>query len=849
MYPERVQVDLTVPAVERLREALADRDIPGIDGRPGLARVHRLLYPVFRVAYEYEDEGGLLDDGSRVDHAVLDGLWTGNDRHLQGYGDGLATPDELTLAGVDLGDGGPGLGETVLLEFQATDERAAGFLASRLADVRRGRTTDGSALDADAYLGRLRDVFEFPAGLTHETFAGVTAVHRRHLPFWLAEYESDRGASRVLRTGRDPADAANPERPHDWLADWLRADPTRLATYGFEVETRASGPVGGDATEGASEVPDSDSDAKPDAEPDGETAAGTDGGASATSPEPVQPDGVDLDAGTLVTTRPNRGFGDVGGMDALKETLRRTVIGPIQEPGRYAAYGIDPVSGVLLYGPPGCGKTYLAGALAGELGHSFVEVSPADLTSKYMGEPARKVADLFAIARANAPCLLFIDELDALAGTRDGDMTTSERQLVNQLLSELEDAGNDDVVVLGATNLVEEVDPAIRRSGRFDERIEVPPPDAAARREIVRIHLAGRPTADDLALDAVVEGTAGYAASDLERVAEEAARGALEAGEPIGSDHLAAAVEATDSSIASWTGEYQTGEGATVVQPDDVDLTARSLIRSAPQRDFGDVGGMADLTARLERRVVEPLTSPEDFAAYGLDVISGLLLYGPPGCGKTYLAEALAGELGHRFVAVTPADLTSKYMGQPASNVADLFAIARANAPCLVFIDELDALAGSRDGSMNASERQLVNQLLAELEDAAAADIVVVGATNLVEDVDPAIRRSGRFDERVEVPPPDAAARREMLDVHLRDRPAVEDISLDGIVEGTAGYAASDLELLVENAARRAFRADAPLETDHLEAALADTESSLRSWDEADRYAADESTGDLRYIG
>ncbi|MFC6974226.1 AAA family ATPase [Halomicroarcula sp. GCM10025709] len=550
-----------------------------------------------------------------------------------------------------------------------------------------------------------------------------------------------------------------------------------------------------------------------------------------------------MDAESLVEPDPERSFADVGGMSDLLDTLNHKVARPLQNPDAFEEYGIGVVNGVLLHGPPGCGKTHVAGALAGEVDHSFVEVTPADVTSKYMGEPAKKIEELFEIARANAPCVLFIDEIDGIASSRsgEGNMNASEQQLVNQLLTELEGIAEDDVVVVAATNLVEDVDDAIRRSGRFDERVEVPPPDAEARRQILELHLAGRPTADDISLATVVEETAGFAASDLELAAENAARKALRADEPIGTDHLVAVVEESETSIEDWVDPEDVAVDG-VVQPDGVDLQASSLVETDPGREFGDVGGMADLKARLDDTVIDPLENADTYAEYGIDVLSGLLLYGPPGCGKTHLAGALAGELGHSFVEVAPADIASKWMGEPAKNVAEVFEIARANAPCVLFIDEIDGIAGSRHGSMNTSEQQLVNQLLTELEGASDDDVVVVAATNFVEDIDGALRRSGRFDERVEVPPPDAEARRQILEIHLDGRPVAGEIDWDPIVEDTAGYAASDLELLAEDAARHALRDGADLAQEHLETAVWETHSSIENWEGRDRYDAADGT-------
>ncbi|WP_336000053.1 AAA family ATPase [Halorientalis halophila] len=825
--PPYVYVDRRLPDADRVRETLEDRTLTPFGEDERLERLHRVFYPAFRVSFRYETgKGQWFGTEEREDTVFLDGLWADNDAHVSRY---AGETDELlnvATGDYDFGDG-EGLGPSVLLQFQVDNDTAGTLLPERVADWARQRDA-GRGDQADVFLRKLRENYGLPGEFDPAGFDEVTEVTRVYLPFWLAEYRSDDADHSIMLAFRDPeADEAEFKR-HGWLSEFVADDPTRLAEYGYDLsldrvqkqlsrDDRAGAGGGDDAGDG----PDGRS---PDRSFGGGDGAGGDG-----EDEIVQPEGVDMDASSLVERQVERGFGDVGGMRTLKETLRHKVIRPLEDPETFEEYGVGVVNGVLLHGPPGCGKTYIAEALAGEVGHDFVEISPADLTSKYMGEPAQKVKELFEIARANQPCLLFIDEIDAIAGTRDGDanMNSSEQQMVNQLLTELEDASEDDVVVMGATNLVDDVDPAIRRSGRFDERVEVPPPDADARREIVEVHLAGRPTADEIDLEGVVEATAGYAASDLELIAENAARKALRAGEAIGESHLLAAAEDASSSIPDWSGPTDADDH--VEQPADADLNARSLVDPDPALDFADVGGMADLKDRLRETVIEPLNDPDRFADYGLDVLDGLLLYGPPGCGKTYLATALAGELGHNFLSVTPADLTSKWMGKPAQNVADLFSIAAANAPCVLFVDEIDAIAGSRTGGMNTSEQQMVNQLLAELEDV-GDDVVVVGATNLLEDIDGAIRRSGRFDERIEVPPPDAEARREILGVHLRDRPLADGLDWTTVVDRTEGYAASDLELIAENAARAAMRADEPIDTAHLEGAVDRTGSSIEDW-------------------
>ncbi|NHX40602.1 MULTISPECIES: AAA family ATPase [Haloarcula] len=843
--PPYIYADRRVPDEETVRETLDQRTMTAFGDTEQLERLHRVFYPVFKVDYEYETgKGKLLGTTTKSETAFLDGLWADNDRAVSQYVDDTDAVVRRATSDYDFGRSDPVLGRSVLLQFQVTDDDARSLLPQRVAEY-RDQQQDAASGTANVFLRKLRESYGLPGDFDPDGFDGVTGVDRLYLPFWLAEYHSPDSTDVKLVTFRDPDASTEELQRHGWLAEFLSAEPRRLAEYGYEVnpdrlERNIRERIDQSGESGTAGMGgDSGSDS-------------TDGAPSINRERPsddgtvVQPDGVDMEADGLVDPDPSRSFADVGGMSELLETLNHKVVRPLQDPSAFEEYGIGVVNGVLLHGPPGCGKTHVAGALAGEVDHAFIEVTPADVTSKYMGEPAQKVEELFQIARANAPCILFIDEIDGIAGARDGDsnMNSSEQQLVNQLLTELEGIADEDVVVLGATNLVEDVDDAIRRSGRFDERVEVPPPDPQARKQILEIHLAGRPTADDINLDPAVEETAGFAASDIELLAEDAARKALRADAPIGTDHLLQAATETDTSIPDWVDPEMVAENG-VVQPDGVDLQASSLVETDPGRDFADVGGMGELKDRLEDTVLDPLENADAYAEYGIDVLSGLLLYGPPGCGKTHLAGALAGELGHSFVEISPADVTSKWMGEPARNVAEVFEVARANAPCVLFIDEIDGIAGSRRGSMNTSEQQLVNQLLTELEGAAADDIVVVAATNFVEDIDTALRRSGRFDERVEVPPPDAKARRQILEIHLQDRPVAGDIDWDAIVEPTAGYAASDLELVAEDAARHALRDGSEITQEHLEIAVWETHSSIADWDDRDRYQGAEGTADL----
>jgi SpoVK/Ycf46/Vps4 family AAA+-type ATPase len=842
-----IYADRRLPDEETVRATLEERALTKFGDDERLERLHRVFYPVFRVDYRYETgEGKLFGTEERTATALLDGLWADNDGALAQYADGTADPVRRATNDYDFGGDTPRLGRSVLMQFQVPTGEAESLLPRRIEEYReqQGGT-------ANVFLRKLRDAYGLPDDFDPDGFGGVVEVERCYLPFWLAEFHSPHSDGIALVSFRDPDASVDEMRADAWLSAFISEQPRRLATYGYEADPdrveRAIRERVGDIEDGESDERDTEGRASGgDSGPDEPAGAPTVDRERPSDGEVVQPDGVEMQAESVVDPHPDRSFADVGGMSGLLDTLNHKVVRPLADPEAFEEYGIGVVNGVLLHGPPGCGKTHVAGALAGEVDHAFIEVSPADVTSKYMGEPAQKVEELFAIARANAPCILFIDEIDGIAGDRDGDanMNSSEQQLVNQLLTELEGIAEEDVVVLGATNLVEDVDGAIRRSGRFDERVEVPPPDAAARRAILDLHLAGRPTAEELALEPVVAATAGYAASDLELLAENAARAALRADEPIGTAHLEAAAADSTTSIPDWIDPADAAENG-VVQPDGVDLQATNLVDPEPGRDFTSVGGMAELKERLQNTVVEPVRNSETYDEYGIDVLSGLLLYGPPGCGKTHLAGALAGELGHSFIEVTPADLSSKWMGEPASNVADLFEIARANAPCILFIDEIDGVAGSRRGSTSDNQQQLVNQLLTEVEGASEHDVVTVGATNFVDDVDSALRRSGRFDERVEVPPPDATARREILEIHLRDRPIADNIDWDAVVEPTAGYAASDIELLAEDAARHALRDDSEIRQQHLETAVWETRSSIEDWGERERYADDDLTSQL----
>ncbi|UPV99052.1 AAA family ATPase [Halorussus gelatinilyticus] len=853
-------VDRTLPGPETVREALATVD--DALGPERLVRLCRVLYPVHRVRVAYTPPGDPGAVAGRAD-VLVDGLDAGHETDLASFAEKCASPVPVSLVGRYRLGTHAGPESVVPVEFER-DKRAV-----RTEFAERLRETDAASA------GRLRERYGLPDEFDPTGAFEIEDATRLYLPFWLAEFADDAGG-RLVAFRDEKWTTGEATRRGAWLSEHVAGDERLLsrvrdvATLDRWRERRRPGQSGGseraesrhprdsDGTENPFRDALSSADSSADESADGpsteaEASAGeTEGesgrGTDDADDEITVPDDVELSVRSIVETNPDRDFADVGGMAELKTTLTELVVDPLEDPEKYERYGLGVTDGVLLYGPPGCGKTYVAGALAGELDRHFLSISPSDLTSKWVGEAADNVADVFEVARANAPCLVFIDEIDAVASDRSGDMTNTEQQMVNQLLAELEGSSDDDVVVLAATNLVEDVDDAVLRSGRFDERVEVAPPDAEAREAILGVHLDGRPTTDDLSLGETVARTEGYAASDVELVAERAARAALADEADIREDHLLAAAEEVETSIPAWLDEYDvaaTGEADEngVRQPPGVSLDASDLLDAPPERDFAAVPGMAGPTTALRERVLDQLENPEQYADYGLDSPDGVLLYGPPECGKTYLSRAIAGELDRPYLRVTPTKLAVEWDGSPTENLADAFEVARANAPCVVFVDDLDALT---PGAPAAADRALTHRLVAELA-ASPPDVFVVGATHLVEDVAASVRHAGCFGERVEVALPDADTREAVLRATLDDR-LLGDVDWAAVVEASAGDTVGDLRLVAESAARSALREDEAVDTDRLRSTLATVGRSVEDWNERARYADSEYGSDLRTV-
>ncbi|MFB6218126.1 MAG: CDC48 family AAA ATPase [Halobacteriaceae archaeon] len=521
------------------------------------------------------------------------------------------------------------------------------------------------------------------------------------------------------------------------------------------------------------------------------------------------------DEGPVGTT-----YEDIGGLGDELEQVRELVELPLSDPGLFRRLGIDPPKGVLLYGPPGTGKTLIARAVANEADAHFIPISGPEVMRKYKGESEERVREVFEEAREEAPSIVFFDEIDSIAGERADD-ADAESRVVAQLLSLMDGLeARGEVVVIGATNRVDALDPALRRPGRFDREIEVGVPDRAGRKEILEIHTRGMPLGDGVDLDRVVERTHGFVGADLRALATEAAMHALRRVRRGEGDPAAATVTREDVERA-----------LAGVEPSAM----REFVAELPETGFEDIGGLDEQKRTLREAVEWPLSHPDLFEETATDPPTGILLYGPPGTGKTMLARAIAREAGVNFIRVAGPELLDRYVGESEKAVREVFERARQAAPAVVLFDEIDALAGRRGGDSEVGER-VVSQLLTELDTAADnPSLVVVGATNRREALDPALLRPGRLEEHLAVPDPDEAARREILEVHTRDKPLAEAVDLDDLAGRLEGYTGADIRALVRRASMRAIReaaaergvegaseraADIRIRPDHFEAAL-----------------------------
>jgi transitional endoplasmic reticulum ATPase len=504
------------------------------------------------------------------------------------------------------------------------------------------------------------------------------------------------------------------------------------------------------------------------------------------------------------SSSPRISYEDVGGLDEQLPRIREMIELPLRNPEVFEQLGIDAPSGVLLQGPPGCGKTLLARAIAAETDASFFSISGPEVIDKLYGESEAQLREIFDEAEREAPSIVFIDEIDAIAPKRDQATGDVEKRVVATMLTLMDGLQERrNVVVIGATNRPDAIDPALRRAGRFDREIEIPVPDRVSRRDILSIHSRGMPLADDVDLDELADQTHGYVGADLEALCREAAMSALRRRLPeaeTGSIHLS---PETLRSLEVASRDFQEAFGD--IQP----AATREVFVEVPDVSWDDVGGLEEAKERLIETVEWPLRYPELYDRADLAVSKGILLAGPPGCGKTMLAKAAATETDINFIPVKGPSLLSKFVGESERNVREVFEKAREASPCILFFDEIDALTPERSShaaDSNVSARVL-DQFLAELDGIEALEeVVVLGATNRIDMMDRALLRPGRFDDVIEVEAPDRSARRQILEIHLGRRPTVEGLDADEWLDATEGFTGADIAAVCRRASMEAIR-------------------------------------------
>ena len=513
-------------------------------------------------------------------------------------------------------------------------------------------------------------------------------------------------------------------------------------------------------------------------------------------------------------------YEDIGGLHEEIQRIREMVELPMRHPELFQRLGIEPPRGVFLYGPPGCGKTLLAKAVANESDANFYVISGPEIMSKFYGESEARLREIFQKAQETSPSIIFIDEMDAIAPKREEVTGEVERRVVAQLLSLMDGMGSrGNIIVIGATNRPNAIDPALRRPGRFDREIEIGVPDKAGRNEVIQIHTRNMPLAEDIDLKRLSDVTHGYTGADMASLCREAAMKALRRYIPefnleeerIPPEILEKMLVIMDDFLSAYR---------------EITPTAmREVYVEVPQVHWNEVGGLKEVKQELMESVEWPLKKPEVFKKMGIKPPRGILLYGPPGCGKTLLARAVATESEANFISIKGPEIFSKWVGESEKAIREVFRKGRTAAPAIIFFDELDAIVPRRGlgySDSGASER-VISQLLTEIDGIESLqNVLVIAASNRPDILDPAVLRPGRFDRLIFVPSPDLDSLKEIFKIHAHSMPLSRDVVLDELARKLQGYSGADVEAICREAAMGALRED-----------IDSTEVSLRDFNRA----------------